>query len=254
MGYSLIELLMAVAVISVLTFASIEVVSDNLNETKFEQTRQQLERIKAAIIGDPAIRENNVRTSFGYVGDMGALPSSLSDLITQGTQTGFAAPTATNRIGAGWNGPYLTTAVGSVNVTTDSWGNNLVVSLGTSPATITSRGSDGATGGSGYAQDLTVSIADEEWKGTVYGYIHTDGIPISTTSTVTLYKANGSGAVGTASASVATTDKGYFSFTSVPFGKRSFTFTSGASTLGPIVFTMDRKNLELPDSVLDTNP
>jgi len=250
------EVLMTITVMTVLAVASIDLVSDSMNETKFEQTRQMLDRIKIAIVGDPSIKENNVRTSFGFVGDMGALPSALTDLTAQGSQTAYSGPTSTNRIGAGWNGPYAQVAIGSADLTKDAWGNALTYTLTSPTLSITSRGSDGATGGTGYAQDITVSIAEAEWRGTVYGYIHTDGIPYASTSTVTLYRASGTGTVS--SGTYSATSNGYFTFTNIPFGKRSLTFTVASlpppSTIGPIVFTMDRKNLELPDSVLDTNP
>src|SRR3712207_8217999 len=50
------------------------------------------------------------RTSFGYHGDVGALPSSINDLITRPlTVAAYSANTA-NRHMFGWNGPYLDTS------------------------------------------------------------------------------------------------------------------------------------------------
>lgn len=258
-GYSLIEVLMTLSVMAVLAFTSIELFSDSMQESKFEETRQRLERMKTAIVGDSALTENNVRTSFGYYGDIGAVPTTLSNLLTRPAKVSAWAINTTFRFGTGWNGPYLSSSSTTPNVTTDAWGRNLVYTVGET-TTITSYGSDGAVGGTGYAADITVSMTTTDYRGSVYGFINTDGAPISTTATVQIFYPDGSGGVTTKNTqNITAAEKGYFTLANVPYGKRSVRFyipnnTSPTTTIGPVVFTLDRPNLEISESALDTNP
>ena len=255
---------MTVTVMAVLTFAALDLFGDSVEEARFEQTRQQLERIRVGLIGDSTVRENNVRSSFGYVGDLGAFPAALADLLTQPAGISAYAVSSTARFGTGWNGPYVSATVGSANVSTDAWGTALVYTSSASAATITSRGSDklaGTTGGT-YTQDLSVTISSADFRGNVHGFVNTDGRPYnSNTIEVYLRSANSvTGAVRTTSSGViATTQNGYFSFSNVPYGKRSVTIyipsqAAASTTIGPIVFTLDSPNLEISESALDTNP
>jgi hypothetical protein len=119
----------------------------------------------------------------------------------------------------------------------------------------------GTTGGT-YSQDLSVTISSSDFRGTVHGFVNTDGRPYTaTTIQVVLNQPNSAtgGVTSTASAVIATTANGYFSFSNVPYGKRSITVylptqAAPTTTIGPVVFTLDSANLELSESALDTNP
>lgn len=262
LGVTLIELLMTLTIMAVLTFASIALVSDTMSESKFEETVQKLSRFKSAILGDPTVKENGVRTSFGFVGDMGGLPdftTGLAGLVSLPSGAPAFAIDATARFGAGWNGPYVHSSVGTPDTTYDAWGNALLYDPTTSPPSITSYGADAIIGGSGYDQDIVISLPDELYKGTVHGFINNKGVPYDNDAEVVLYTADGSGAVTSTTKTLVTGDKGYFSFTNIPFGKRSVVVyvpnsTTPTSTIGPVLFTMERKNQELHESWLDLNP
>ena len=261
-GLTLIEMLMTLTIMAVLTFASIALVSDSMSESKFEETVQKLARFKTGILGDPTLKENGVRTSFGYVGDMGGLPdftAGLAGLVSLPSGATSYAIDANSRFGVGWNGPYVHSSQGVPDTTVDSWGNPILYDPTTSPPTITSYGADGSLGGSGYNQDITVSLSDELYKGTVHGFINNKGAPYDSDAEVWLYRADGSGAITKDVVNLVTGDKGYFSFNNVAFGKRSVVVyipsqAAATTTLGPVLFTMDRKNLELNESWLDINP
>jgi hypothetical protein len=274
---------MTLVLLSILTFTSMELVSDSLEEGRYEQTAQKMERIKIAILGDPQIRENGTRTSFGYVGDLGKLPN-----VSQGIAALVARPTGGldevpefamaefSRLGAGWSGPYLFSAAGSVDSIYDAWGNVIVFDPTLSPPELRSLGADGladyANGDlTGYNKDIVIQLPEELWQGTVYGYINNRGSPYLGEAYITLYRPNPDWTVPSPVVSgkevilpdyTLTTPGpgdpvGQFSFTGVPFGKRSIRISipmpspTPTMTIGPVIFTLDRKNLELNEDSFD---
>jgi len=274
---------MTLVLLSILAFSSIELVGHSLEEGRYEQTIQKLERIKIAMIGDPLVRENGTRTSFGFLGDVGMLPS-----VSQGLDALVARPidglnsvpefalAEFARFGAGWSGPYLSSAVGSADTGLDAWGNSILYDPTLSPPEIRSLGADalsdnGGGGLTGYDKDIVIQLPEELWKGTVYGYINNRGAPYLGEVYVTLYRPNPDWAIPspvvspevlilpdyTLSAPGPGDPVGQFSFTAVPFGKRSIMVSipmpspTPTMTIGPIVFTLDKKNLELNEDSFD---
>jgi prepilin-type N-terminal cleavage/methylation domain-containing protein len=282
-GLTLIEVLMTLVLLSILTFTSIELVSDSLDEARYEQTIQKMERIKAAILGDPLVRENGTRTSFGYLGDVGMLPN-----VTQGIEALVARPTdgldevpdfamaEFARFGAGWSGPYLFSAAGSVDTLLDAWGNTILYDPTLTPPEMRSLGADGLDDGgggdlTGYNKDIVIQLPEELWQGTVYGYINNRGSPYLGEAYVTLYRPNPDWTIPSPVVSpeeIVLPDYtlitpspgdpvGQFSFTGVPFGKRSIMILipmpspTPTMTIGPVIFTLDKKNLELNEDSFD---
>src|SRR4051812_41686309 len=146
-GFTLVELLMVIALIGTLAVLSITPIGDNINEGRFQDTVTRLQTIRDAMLGDPTLK-NGQRTSFGYVGDMGGIPTVAQGIGALVTNPGLPVWTLdqTVHFGRGWNGPYLASASNGTNFTVDAWGNALVYSPATSPPTLTSLGADGATG------------------------------------------------------------------------------------------------------------
>lgn len=274
---------MTLVLLSILTFTSMELVSDSLQEGRYEQTIQKMERIKAAILGDSQVRENGTRTSFGYIGDVGMLPN-----VSQGIDALVARPTdgldevpefamaEFARFGAGWSGPYLFSAAGSVDSIYDAWGNAILYDPTLTPPELRSLGADGLAdddngGLTGYDKDIVVQLPEELWQGTVYGYINNRGSPYLGEAYITLYRPNPDWTVPSPVVSgeeVVLPDYtlitpgpgdpvGQFSFTGVPFGKRSILISipmpspTPTMTIGPVIFTLDRKNLELNEDSFD---
>ncbi|MBU6374520.1 MAG: type II secretion system protein GspG [Bdellovibrionales bacterium] len=286
-GFTLIEVLMTMVLLSILAFASLELMGDSLDETRYEQTLQKMERMKIALIGDPTVRENGVRTSFGYVGDVGKLPDSTQGLmalvsrpsVAPTPEVGAYEMVPSVRFGAGWNGPYLFSASGSADTLLDAWGNTIQYDPSASPPRIRSLGADGVEdsvgGSSGYKKDIIVELPSELWQGTVYGSLNLRGSPYRGAASVILNRPNLTWAVpspvvtsetqelpdytvATPSPGVAV---GQFQFSGVPFGKRSITVIvprpspTPTMTIGPVIFTMDRKNIELSEDSFDvSNP
>jgi prepilin-type N-terminal cleavage/methylation domain-containing protein len=86
-GFTLLEVILVLAVLAVLAAAIMPLLDQSLQSTLEDRSRSELQAIYRAIVGDQ-------KTSFGYVGDVGDYPASLRDLIVSP-----GVP--------GWKGPYL---------------------------------------------------------------------------------------------------------------------------------------------------
>src|SRR5437762_392247 len=90
-GFTLLEIAMILIVLSILATALVPLAS-GLNDVKRANGEaDELRQTYEGIVGDP---DSN---TFGYLGDVGDYPASLSDLVQQ---------PASNP--PGWNGPYIT--------------------------------------------------------------------------------------------------------------------------------------------------
>jgi len=122
-GFTLLELLLVVTVLSAVAWMSLGVVGNNADQVRFEGTRNRLQAIRRAIIGDTSRTINGQPEVRGYVADMGRLPENLQELTTQGSQPDYGKDEAT-KLWRGWNGPYLPPGFGATGSYLDGWGNN----------------------------------------------------------------------------------------------------------------------------------
>lgn len=137
-GFTLIEVVVVIAVISILAAMAVPYAVKIIDQSREEATKKQMEEIHRAIMGDPKA------PTAGYLGDRGALPVNLSMLNTQGMQAG---PTAgTLGVKYGWYGPYVKIGYSAGAYLVDGWGTPLVYN---SPGTgqIISYGPNRALGG-----------------------------------------------------------------------------------------------------------
>ena len=257
-GFTLIEVLMVVLIITIMAVVSITVLPDTINESKFNQTIEKMNQIRNAMIGNPEIREGTTRTSFGYLGDVGAIPTLITDLLTKPGGVSAYALNSTVRFGMGWNGAYLTGVNAASSFTTDAWGTALIYTPGASPPTLVSLGADATVGGTSLNQDITVTLPTELTTATVGGFICQGGGPFTATAQVELNFPN-AGALSQSEANLLPADKGQFSFAAVPMGIRSITVyipskAAATQTLGPIVFTVAQPNMVVPCNLIDISP
>ena len=130
-GYSLFELVMVMIIISILMTASMSYMGNSVDVAKTEETKEELNQLAIGIVGDEELVSGNHRIDYGYVGDIGALPTNLSNLVTN---PGLAT----------WDGPYIkddyyaSTGSAESEYTIDGWGKTYSFSNGIS---ITSTGS-----------------------------------------------------------------------------------------------------------------
>ncbi|MCH9031911.1 MAG: hypothetical protein IIB00_06590 [candidate division Zixibacteria bacterium] len=127
-GFTLIDILVAIIVLSVVSTVAFKTIQPSIDESGALEAKAEMASLARAIAGDFALGENMTGSSFGYVGDIGAFPSSFADLATN--PGGYAT----------WNGPYIrddfTEDAGGHLI--DPWGAAYAYSAG---VTITSTGS-----------------------------------------------------------------------------------------------------------------
>jgi prepilin-type N-terminal cleavage/methylation domain-containing protein len=118
-GVTLLELLVVLLILSLILTAAVKTWDVTLERGRYEQTRRKLDRIASAIVGDPDFVTEGRRTDFGYVGDMGNLPSTLADLVVKPV----ASPPESSR----WRGPYMRSTFNESpeSYKLDAWGDSI---------------------------------------------------------------------------------------------------------------------------------
>lgn len=140
-GFTLVELLIVIALISILALGAAAMFEDDGHWSRDELTRERWNTIRKAIIGEPNIALNGSPYVAGYVNDMGRLPFTIAELVSQdpqfdadndgenetpcsfnstairqpdygdiAIQNYAAAEGFTNTVSGGWRGPYIHTA------------------------------------------------------------------------------------------------------------------------------------------------
>jgi prepilin-type N-terminal cleavage/methylation domain-containing protein len=170
-GFTLIEIILVVSIISILAGALAPLVVRQMARERLDDTSERMVRLIEGIAGEPA------RARFGYVGDMGGLPTNLQDLVVQGTQPDFTQ--TSYGFGIGWNGPYVSELGPLGDITRDAWGTAFGYS--STQAQVTSAGGDHALG---TGDDLAYPAVPPQTTG--YLSVNVLGIPRGTSTTVPL--------------------------------------------------------------------
>lgn len=226
-GFTLIEIVVVVAILAVMAGAITPMVVRVIDNKREKETIEALKAFKRAIIGDPKIVNKEVRTYFGYIGDMGSLPTEIEDLFQKGgeSQPPFTYDTA-KKTGAGWNGPYIDPSLveNLASLKLDAYGHEFTydttedvdATVGvTISAKIISNGPDGTAGG---GDDFTIHIFKPKSFSTVTGFINDDDGARKSGVTVTVNYPS----AGTLTTSTDITDSsGRYTFTNIPYGDRS---------------------------------
>jgi len=263
-AFSLIEVIIVLAIIGILAGLAVPAALRLFEVTAEETTRQEMDNIKRAILGDARKLQSSFRSDFGYIGDIGCLPDDLRRILLNPPPPPPVLPAlptwtfdSTKQTGAGWKGPYITGAATGQEVeefTKDQWGNDYTYTVTGGPcppaptgmtATLTSGGANlGST-----ADDIIISIVAGETTATVRGTVkNTAGAGLAAVS-VELYSAVNAAVTTT----TATTDaNGNYSVTSVPFGQRAvmanptgLVLVSGSVTVSNGDATNDNVNFQV---------
>lgn len=129
-GLTLVELTVTLLILTVLATIAIRSTNDLAFQARYEQTKERLETIRHAILGNPRLIINGQQAISGFVADMGRLPNCLRELMENyNCDTGLANPTWANagdpsNLSVGWHGPYLNVSgnPGDKDAFTDGWG------------------------------------------------------------------------------------------------------------------------------------
>jgi len=254
-GFTLVEVIVILVVLSILAAIAVPVALKIFERTADDATREEMANLKKAIIGDPQKLQSSFRSDFGFIGDIGCLPTDLRRVYTNDSPplpSSLPAPyvfDSTKQAGAGWNGPYITGAAQGDELdefTKDQWGNNYTyTATGACPLTATLTSSGAST--SLTSDDITVTIASNETTATVRGTVKDTGGNLLEAVPVEFYSAV-SGTLSTAGP-VNTDVNGNYSFTSVPFGPRgikakpNFVYALGSATgAGATIITFNILN------------
>lgn len=126
-GFSLLELLIVLGLMAAAAVLALSTVSNRDNQNRFEETRNKLNIIHKAIVGEPLVLNDQLNIN-GFVADMGRLPLNLDELLvepidcdpdTAGNQSCNWQFDTDTELWHGWNGPYIN-AIGADY--RDGWG------------------------------------------------------------------------------------------------------------------------------------
>ncbi len=139
----------------ILSSVAVQKWSGAVEQSRFDATRREMRDLADAMAGNPELTAHGVRTDFGYVGDVGALPPNLDALVSNPGDY------------ATWDGPYIQNnfAGHPTGFKGDAWG----VAYAYGGTTITSNGS-----GSPFTETVT-SAAERLTSNSLLGSV-TDGL------------------------------------------------------------------------------
>ncbi|MFH1687607.1 MAG: prepilin-type N-terminal cleavage/methylation domain-containing protein [bacterium] len=201
-GFTLIELVIVILIIGVIGTVATLRMQESIETARYEQTKQEMDQLAIAIVGNPRIYSNGANTDFGFVGDNGALPTTLDEL----TQNPGGWST--------WDGPYVESGPNGDEFKKDAWLNNYLYTDTLLRST-----------GSGTTIDKLIAVSSAALlSNVVSGYVvDADMEPPSAgfvdSVTVVLTYPNGSG--GLAQPAIHPDAHGRFSYTGVPVGNHS---------------------------------
>jgi prepilin-type N-terminal cleavage/methylation domain-containing protein len=214
-GFTLIEVVLIIVIMGIIATVAMKTMEPAMDQSRIDATLREMEIMSQAIIGNKNLISDGIRSDFGYVGDVGALPPNLDALVSNPGSY------------ATWRGPYIMSDFleNPDDYKEDAWGN----SYNYSDVIITSPGN-----GSPITRRFAESV-DELLSNTVNGSIY-DGLNAvpgdsAVGVNVIIYYPDGAG--GITSAATYPSGSGQFSFSNmIPIGNHLIraVYSSSADT------------------------
>jgi len=206
-GFTLIEVLMTVVIIGILAAVAMRSVQSAIEGSRVRETQAEMDELIVAVAGNPDLYNNGMRSDFGYVGDVGAVPASLDNLVTNpGGYTTWAGSYVSRRFTQDADG-----------FKKDAWGDNYTFSSG---ITLASTGG-GSTPMTKSAASAAVDLTTTPINGTITDAAGNPPGDSSVAVTVSVGYPDGVG--GTTAASTNPTAGGSFTISNIPVGVRMIT-------------------------------
>lgn len=136
-GFTLIELIIIIAVLAVLAAALAPAIVQQLADQRVDDTREEARSLYEAMVG-----RANQPGNFGFVGDLGRLPQTFESLVQSGGLPLYTTNTQ-GQVGMGWRGPYVNVGRSQADYLSDEFGRAYT---GASTGQVRSAGADGAAG------------------------------------------------------------------------------------------------------------
>lgn len=115
-GFTLVELVIILVVLGIIAGVAIPKFGNLTNSSKITATKKEMLALKRAIVGDPSVVAGGQLVDRGFEGDVGFVPSSLSDLAIKPD----SIPSYNKLTRLGWNGAYIDSSGG--DYLRDAWG------------------------------------------------------------------------------------------------------------------------------------
>lgn len=179
-GLALVELVVVLLILVLIAGTAITATEGLVEDSRYETTRATLENVEEAILGPyapPTAHDDTLLA--GFVADVGRLPRLEGEDASELLQELWSKPASVEafslqlppgdpelRLPGGWRGPYVHLALGRTRLF-DGWGQPLAIFkddgttaiAGDHPGRIASLGANLVDGGTGYAEDVGITIA-----------------------------------------------------------------------------------------------
>lgn len=109
-GFTLIEIVVVIVVIGILSTVATRTFMQTTETAQYEATYAEMEALSKAMVGNPDLFSDGVRSDFGYVGDVGSMPPNLDALVSN--PGGYGT----------WDGPYIIGDFSNLDFKSDAWG------------------------------------------------------------------------------------------------------------------------------------
>jgi len=120
-GVTIIELLVVISIIGILiAYVAPTVLNRAANNARITTTRQKMDQLRKAIVGNSELIGGGEYIDVGFKGDVGRLPGNLLELVIKPTDADTWNPFNKH----GWNGPYIRDD-GKHSFIFDAWGDSI---------------------------------------------------------------------------------------------------------------------------------